>query len=288
MKLIRKILALFMILLIIFSTGSIAINPSYINKNIKTSSEFNELWAVLVTFGSPLSDDKNARDLLNILKLNGWNENNILYLRQKEATKDAILNISDCLNDLGVKEDDMVLFFFSMHGNRTEDVPPLDEPDNLDETIMAYDKENNYCEILDDELMLMFEEIKSENMVIIFETCFSGGMIDGTSDLKKSGRIIITSAKENETSFGLFLLRGWVFPHFLNKGLKGLADQNSDGYITAEEAFRYAEMRTIRRTTIVAYLLYIFHKKLIIQHPQMYDGWPTEENNEEELKLIIN
>ena len=116
MKLKRTILALFMILLIILSHSSFAINSSN-NKEIETSSEFNELWAVLVTFGSPLSDDKNARDLINILKLNGWDENNILYLRQKEATKDAILNISDCLNDLGVKEDDMVLFFFSMLPN---------------------------------------------------------------------------------------------------------------------------------------------------------------------------
>ena len=81
MKLKRTILALFMILLIILSHSSFAINSSN-NKEIETSSEFNELWAVLVTFGSPLSDDKNARDLLNILKLNGWNENNILYLRQ--------------------------------------------------------------------------------------------------------------------------------------------------------------------------------------------------------------
>jgi hypothetical protein len=282
----RTILTIFILLLIIFSNGSIAINSSFNYKEIKTLSDFNELWAVLITYGSPSNDDKNAEDLLNILKNNGWDENNILYLRQKEATKNAILNISDRLNDLGVEEEDMVLFFFSMHGNRIEDVPPLDEPDNMDEAIAAYDEDNKYVNVLDDELRLMFEEIKSENMVLIFETCFSGGMIDGFSDLKKSGRIIITSAKENETSFGLFILKGWLFPHFINKGLKGKADKNNDGLVTAEETYTYARDPVIRRTTIFAYLLYIVHRRLIIQHPQIYDGWPTEENNNEELILI--
>ena len=286
MKFKRTIMAVSIFLLIILSHGSIAINSSYYSKNTKTSSEFNDLWAVLITFGTPKSDDKNAGDLLNILKQNGWKEDNIFYLREKEATKDAILNISDCLNDHGVKENDMVLFFFSMHGNRTEDVPPLDEPDNLDEVIIAYDEENKYCEVLDDELMLMFEEIKSENMVIIFETCFSGGMIDGSSDLKKSGRIIITSSKEDETSYSMFLIKSWLFPYNLIKGLKGKADQNRDGYITAEEAFRYAKKLTTRRSTIYSFLLFIFHRKFLIQHPQIYDGWPSEENNEEELRLI--
>ena len=68
--------------------------------------------------------------------------------------------------------------------------------------------------------------------------------------------------------------------------MKGRADKNCDGFVTAEETYRYAELRTIVRSTIYGILLFILHKALFIQHPQIYDGWPNEENNKEELKLI--
>ena len=129
-------------------------------------------------------------------------------------------------------------------------------------------------------------QIKSENIVIIFEACYSGGMIDGANDLKKTGRIIMTATKEDETSYGFFLKKSWLFPYYLLKGLRGRADKNCDGFITVEEAFEYAKFYTIRRSTIYAYLLFIFHRALFIQHPQIYDGWPSEGNNKEELKLI--
>jgi len=275
-----------MLTILVLFNSSHAINISYSKNENVTSNDFNELWAVIATFGSPKNDNKNAEDLINILKNNGWNSNNIIYLKGFDTSKDAILNIPDRLNELGVKEDDLILFFFCMHGNRIEDVPPYDEPDNMDESIIVYDQETFFTNIIDDELGLMFDEIKCNNMVMIFETCYSGGMIDGTSDLKKSGRIILTSAKEDETSFGRFLFRGWLFPYFLNLGLRGWADKNRDRHITAEETFAYAYKRTFRRSTIFAIILYIVHLELIYQQPQIYDGWPTEENNEEELILI--
>jgi hypothetical protein len=71
----------------------------------------------------------------------------------------------------------------------------------------------------------------------------------------------------------------------LIKGLRGKADRNFDGLVSAEEAFDFARIKTIRRTTIYGYLLFVFHKSLFIQHPQICDGWPTEENNSEELIL---
>jgi len=158
----------------------------------------------------------------------------------------------------------------------------------MDEYLITYpqgqDNQNN--NILDEELASAFDKIKSKNIVMIFETCYSGGMIDGSYDLRKSGRVILTSSKEDESSYPIFLLKSWLFPHYLINGLRGKADTNSDGYVSAEEAFNYAKIRTIRRSTIYAFLLFIFHKSLLIQHPQIYDGWPSEENNKRELKLV--
>lgn len=76
------------------------------------------LWAVLITVGVLKLDDKNAGDLYDILINNGWLESNIYYLRENQATKEAILSISDWLNTHGVEKDDLVLFYFSMHGGK--------------------------------------------------------------------------------------------------------------------------------------------------------------------------
>jgi len=280
----KTFIAIFITLMIIFSYKSIAIEPYIFEKKYSSAETTN--WAVIITVGEPDRDSKSAQDLYDILKNNGWDEDKIRYLKESEATKDAILNISDWLNGQGMQDDDLVIFYFSMHGIRRKDTEPFDEPDGLDELIVPFKSENQDENIVDDELALMFDEIQNDNLVIIFETCYSGGMIDGDCDLKKSGRIIITSAKEDETSYPIFLKRNWLFPHFFILGLRGKADKNHDGHITAEESYRYAELRTKLRSTIYGILLFIFHKALFNQHPQIYDGWPTNENNNEELKLI--
>ena len=277
----RTIITISIVLLFVLCYHSNSISSNFLVNAYNSNSKNSELWAVIVTVGEPARDDKNAKDLYKILTNHGWNKSNIYYIKEEQATKDAIVSIPDWLDVHGADEDDLILFYFSMHGGRTQDVPPLDEPDGLDEYVVAYDNE-----ILDDELGLIFDKIKSENLVLIFETCYSGGMIDGANDLKKSGRIVITSSKEDETSYGIFLIKSWLFPYYLIRGLEGKADKNHDGIITAEEVYEFAKIRTIIRSTFYGFLLLIFHKDLFIQHPQIYDGWPSEENNKEELKLI--
>jgi len=272
-------------------TISITLMLIFSCRNIIAQSNFNidkdsNRWAVIITAGEPNRDSKNAEDLNNILKKNGWDESNIIYLKEKEATKEAILNLSDFLEIQGLQQNDLIIFYFSMHGGRKNDVEPFDEPDGLDEFLVSYKDEKQDENIIDDELAIMFNKIKNDNLVIIFEACFSGGMIDGECDLKKSGRIIITSTKEDETSYPLFLIKSWLFPYYINKGLTGKADKNRDGFVSAEEIYRFAELPTKIRSTIYGFLLFIFHKALFNQHPQIYDGWPSTENNKEELKLI--
>ena len=287
----KTIITIFSVLLVVLSYTSISVSSNHLISSNESSLENNNLWAVLITVGEPKLDDKNAGDLYNILINSGWPESNIYYLRENEATKEAILSISNWLNVHGVKENDLVLFYFSMHGGKKDDVPPLDEPDNMDEFIIPYKNDKKGENIIDEELTPMFEEIKTEKLVIIFESCYSGGMIDGANDLKKTGRIVITSTNVNETSYPyslFFSKKGFLFAYYLIKGLDGRADKNNDGFISAEESYEYTKIYTIKKSTIYAYLLFIFHKTLLnhIQHPQIYDGWPSEENNEEQLKII--
>ena len=113
-------------------------------------------------------------------------------------------------------------------------------------------------------------------------------MIDGSNDLKSDNRIIITSSDADESSYPFFRKDSWLFPFYFLKGLKGDADLNSNGQITAEEAYRYSKELTTKRSKFYSFLFFIIHRKPFIQHPQMYDAWPSENNNVKEMILVKN
>ena len=181
---------------------------------------------------------------------------------------------------------------FNMHGYYlSTDLPPIDEPDGKDDIICPWDPIANGFNIetyiVDDDLAARFKTLKSNNIVIIFDTCHSGGMIDGSSDLECSGRVVLTSCDVDEAS-GMMLARlHWLFPYYLIQGLKGNADLNHDGFVSAEEALKYTEEPVALRSTIFNRLFYILEPVSgLTQHPQLFDGWPSVENNTDELKLI--
>jgi hypothetical protein len=255
-------------------------------------------WAVLIAASaSSLTDDlsilidtNDVMTLKNILVSHGWDEDHILVLLEDEATTDAIMNDTfEWLQKSNEDQDDIILFLFQMHGQPLrEDRPPVDEPDGRDEVFHPWDTEwggwfqNTY--IVDDALANKIETLKSKNIIIIFQTCYSGGMIDGTSDLGKSGRVVLTSSSSKEMSVNLPSKMQGVFTYYLTKGLRGFADMNKDHCVSVEEAFRYAEFPVTIRSLIFTILAPVV--KPFIQHPQIYDGWPTEEDNSSDLVLI--
>ena len=118
-------------------------------------------------------------------------------------------------------------------------------------------------------------------------------MIDGQYDLKNSGRVILTSSSENESSWPIYIPKQWLFPYYLFKGFQSnFADINDNSISENEtllEAYQYAKSRTIFRSSILATLFsfipFIPHD-FVPQHPQLYDGWPSFDNNSIELQLI--
>jgi hypothetical protein len=255
--------------------------------NLKNESE---IWAVIIAVGDIKRDTYGVNSFIEILLSQGCSNNNIKKLIEENATKQQILNEPfEWLKNNDIKDEDIIIFFFSMHGSRIEDQQPYDEPDNYDEYLVPYDYDNLNNYILDEELNNKFYSLNFKNLVIIFETCYSGGMIDGANDLSQSGRIIITSSNANESSWPMYLRTRWLFPNFLFQGLSGLADLNEDKVITVEEAYKYAEKPTIKRSTILAFVysfIPLIPHEFFPQHPQIYDGWPSHEDNDEELPLI--
>lgn len=246
--------------------------------------------AVVIAAGEPRRDTRTVDAVCDVLVAHGWQRDNMLLLLGDDATRDAILEEPfTWLHNQGEDADDVTLFFFSLHGDQTPDVAPLDEPDSLDEYVCPADFEpgDNATYLLDDTLAERFTSIRSDNLVAIFETCHSGGMLDGSSDLRASGRVVLASCAADETSFPVYLNGRWLFPHYLAQGLRGPADTAGDGHISAEEAFRYAEQPTIIRSAITGIFLFLLTPTpLLVQHPQMYDGWPSAANNTAMLDIV--
>ncbi len=132
------------------------------------------------------------------------------------------------------KSDDIVVFFFSGHGNRGK--------------IVAYDR------------MLGFNEIRkamagsrAKNKMIFVDACFSGTMrIDETSDnvetdaAKRSNIMLFLSCRNNETSGEKKYMKNGFFTTYLQKGLRGGADVNHDRTITAKELFNYVHRKVVK------------------------------------------
>jgi len=265
------------------------------HQSIVESEEINlekgsNIWVVIIAVGDIKRDTYGVNSLTEILLSQGCTNNNIKKIIEENATKQKILNEPfEWLKNNEIKDDDIVIFFFSMHGSRIEDQQPYDEPDNYDEYLVPYDYDNISNYILDEELNDKFNSVEFKNLVLIFETCYSGGMIDGANDLSQSGRIIITSSDANESSWPMYLRTRWLFPNFLFKGLSGPADLNGDMVISVEEAYIYAETPTIKRSAILAFVysfIPFMPHDFFPQHPQIYDGWPSHEDNDEELHLV--
>jgi len=226
---------------------------------------------------------RDARDLKNTLISHGWNENNIRVLIEEQATKQAILDTFTWLNQSDA--DDVIFFYSGTHGYYMEDQPPLDEPDNLDEFIMPFDcdwETDDNC-LLDDELADEFDKLQSQNIAIAIESCHSGGMLDGSQDLPASGRVILTGCGTDELGCPLRTRMYWLFCYYLIKAFRGRADKNNDNWISLEETYQYTNMPVMIRSTLFNLLT---SHQLSTQHPQIYDGWPTEENNQADLQLI--
>jgi uncharacterized caspase-like protein len=191
----------------------------------------------------------------------------------------------DWLIEKGVDEDDVVLIFFSFHGSHKKDTIPFDEPNNMDGFLVTFDFEHEILEngILDDEFGLALDNIPSRNVVVIVESCHAGEMIDGSEDLCGDGRVVLTSCNEEELSFFLYRRVIGLFPYYIFKGMSGFADRNHNGWISAEELYQYAYVRTLVQSYVCSFLM---HSLPYCQHPQMFDGWPQEQNNSSELDFI--
>lgn len=105
----------------------------------------------------------------------GFQESDILELKDVEATADGITRaIKEHLIE-GTEPGDTVVFYYAGHGTGVKDLDE-DEKDGLDETLMPYDFDdtNPRTWFTDDLLFELFQRIPTHKVVVIHDCCHSG------------------------------------------------------------------------------------------------------------------
>ncbi len=237
----------------------------------------------------------DANDVFEVLLAGShWRTSNIWLLRDGQATRNAIYQTIQTIA-ARADADDVFVFYFSGHGTTGVDAYPYDEWDGLDEYLVPYDGLAvsgsstsvvwNQC-VRDDDLAAWMRLLPTSRYVVLLDTCHSGGNVKGLDETKGIGDripeycdgfaadmtydptfkdlndnqrgIVLTACDDDETSVETSILGNGVFTYFLVEGLRGAADIDWNGNITAEECYVYVAMH-----------MAIWGDD---QHPQLYDG----------------
>gem|GEM_PF-7041189 len=187
----------------------------------------------------------------------GVPKDHMRLLVDKEAT---LVNVRQGLDWLmkNAGEDDLVIFYFSGHGYQGMDIKPKEETDGWDEYFVVHDTDRDSIEgtaLRDDEFGGFLDEIASKHVLVIFDSCYSGGLpkgqrglpprgkpkgpLDFFNDFDPKGKLVLAASAEDQLSWEDRDLGHGVFTHFLLEGLKGKADANGDYRVTAEELYEY-------------------------------------------------
>ncbi len=232
-------------------------------KVASTESFYRNSWAVLIgvdnykTFPKlkyAVADAKAIKEVL--IKNLGFSPDKIIELYNEKATRENILSVlGDKLsNSKVVSREDRIFIFFAGHGV-TRELPaggemgylaPIDgDPDRLHSTCISMTEISNISRL-----------IPAKHIFFAIDACYGGlagwlasrraslseqTMAYVEKKTKERGRQLITAGQKDEEVYESDIWGHSVFVYFLIRGLKGSADLNNDGVITASELYQYIE-----------------------------------------------
>lgn len=176
------------------------------------------------------------------LLANGWLPDHVLLIGNRSATKPMV---QKGLEWLASKTDDRstVIFHYSGHekpmrGNSDGDREARD--------VALWLSDNKL--LSDGDLGRAMGQVRAERMWINMAVCRAGGFSD--AGMNGAGRVITYSSPERELSYEDPQRRHSVFGFFtIVQGMReGAADLDSDGRVSVEEAFHYADPLVSERT----------------------------------------
>ncbi len=196
----------------------------------------------------------DALSIVRYFKSDGVPAERIILLGDEEAKKSAIVNsLKEIAEDIA--PDDSLFFFYSSHGlgdksGTTYFVTFDTVMDDLAATALPMQ-----------ELKNAVKEIKCHNIVMMIDSCHSGGVKSlGLQDEKAFDKLvrmadrgtrvaILTSSRTHETSIESEEIKHGVFTYFMLEGLAGASDNfPRDGYVSVTELFDYVMVAVPRAT----------------------------------------
>jgi hypothetical protein len=179
--------------------------------------------------------DDDATQLLGSLRQAGLLHPASVSLTNAQATK---ANVRAALRraQQAAGPDDVVMFFFSGHGDQVDVARSQRELDGRAETIELYDEA-----LRDTELQSMLSGINGRMVLVAIDACYSGGFRNVVDRPNVMG---LFSSEEDLTSLVASRLEaGGYLSYYLRTGLAGEADNDGDRVITAGELSTYLRRR---------------------------------------------
>ena len=204
--------------------------------------------------------DDDARNMYGVLTDNGWSENDVELITDNDGsvTKNTIVNK---LNNMGSQSTASSVSFFSFSGHGTL---------SGGQAAICLSDGNLWADELDDIL-----DDFNGRVVCVFDSCHAGGMVPPPGEEPfdadefvasfittvgggDENRVLLMACRADQTTVELNDLEAGLWTYFVHEGLRGSADSNGDGKITAEETFNYAKPKAED-----------YHGGV---NPQIYDG----------------
>lgn len=119
--------------------------------------------------------------------LHGFRAEEVLILRNQEASRAAILSAIEMHLERPAQPGDLSFFYYAGHGSYVDN-PTSPENDKRDETIVPADSNSGAPDIRDKELALRLHRIldRQVQLVAIFDSCHSGSIARGLPELIKN------------------------------------------------------------------------------------------------------
>lgn len=174
------------------------------------------------------------KDAQTITKV--YAKNDDLHYCQLLDEKATSANIVKAMEKVFQKagENDIVVLFYSGHG--------------YEGGFYVYDGCLEY-----DKIRQSMAKSKCKNKMIFADACYSGKIRTGgnsssqtqINEAKKANVMLFLSSRSNEVSYERLGMENGFFTTYLQKGLRGAADENKNNIITAKELFEYVHKNVV-------------------------------------------
>lgn len=193
----------------------------------------------------------DAHDAVGAITSLGVPKDHIIELNDSHATRTELLKLLHAWLPGHVSAKSRIYFYYSGHG----------APDIADASayLMPWDADAEYVKLTGlslTELYRTLENLPAEDIIVMLDSCFSGAgersvLAPGLKPLvkiraAKSARLTIFTAATGSETAGSSPEHGHgMFSYYLFEGLRGGADDEHSGHVTAEELHRYVKRAVV-------------------------------------------